>query len=89
MTRKYTRNLLWRVKYTRNLLLRVTSRPFLTDCEYGQALNMSTSNPMTIGLLTSWENTGKKPAGRMGQWGNDGSFGAPAKAAAEDGHEEL
>jgi hypothetical protein len=34
-------------------------------------LNMSGSNPMTIGLLEEWEVTGKKPEGPMGHWGTE------------------
>lgn len=34
-------------------------------------LNMSGSNPMTIGLLEEWENYGHAPMGPMNTWGQD------------------
>ena len=46
-------------------------------------LNMSSTNPMTIGLLREWEASGHKPTGDMGDWGQD---------AFDDeytGHDEL
>ena len=56
-------------------------------------LNMSGTNPMTIGLLEEWEKYGHAPMGPMGNWGEDaylrGQHASDNDITVKDDKDEL